>query len=217
MYAIIVGGGGVGYYLTKELLSLGHEVTVIERDEKRYQSLSEELGEVAVLGECDATILEEAGARRADVLIAVTGEDETNLVACLIAKRFLQVPRVIARVANPKNRVTFNKLGIDLTVSSTDIICNLIEQEAFTQEIFPLLSLKRGELEIVEIRLPTDSPALGLAIRDLDLPADSVLISVIRGEQIIFPRGDTTFLLNDAVLALTAPKNVEELKKVFYR
>ncbi len=216
MYVVIVGGGGVGYYLTKELLSLGHEVTIIERNEDRYKMLNQELGEVVILGDCASTVLEEAGAGRADVLIAVTGEDETNLVACLVAKRFFHIPRVIARVANPKNRDTFTKLGIDLTVSSTDIICKLIEQEAITQEVLPLISLKKGELEIAEIYIPPNSPSLGRPIRDLDLPADCVLVSIIRGEQIIFPRGDTTFLPNDTVLALTATKRVEELKKVFY-
>ena len=217
MYVIMVGGGTVGYHLTKTLLGRGHEVTVIEQDEARYKRLTEEFGEVVVRGECDVALLRETGAERADVLIAVTGHDETNLIVCLLAKRILKAPRVIARVVDPRNRPTFEKLGIDLTVSSTDIICNLIEQGAITTEIIPLLPLGKGDLEIVELILPPDSPALSVSLKDLPLPGDSVLISLIRGDQIVFPRGSTTFHPNDTILALTSTKGVEQLKRVFYR
>ncbi len=217
MYVIIAGGGTVGYHLTKTLVARGHEVTVIEPNEERYKLFREEFGEVAVRGECDATLLREAGAERANVFIAVTDHDETNLIACLLARRLLRVPRVIARVVDPKNRPTFEKLGVELTVSSTDIICNLIEQEAVITEIIPLLALGKGDLEIVELILPPDSPALSVPVKDLPLPADSVLISLIRGDQIVFPRGNTVFQPNDTILALTSRKRVEELKRVFYR
>lgn len=217
MYVIIVGGGTVGYHLTRTLLARGHEVTVIEPDEERYQLFTEEFGEVVVRGEGDVAVLQGAGAERADVLIAVTDQDETNLVTCLLAKRVLKVPRAIARVVDPRNRPTFKRLGVELTVSSTDIICALIEQEAVTTEIIPLLALGKGDLEIVELVLPSDSPALSVPVKDLPLPADSVLISLIRGEQIVFPRGSTTFRPNDTILALTSRKRVEELKRVFYR
>jgi trk system potassium uptake protein TrkA len=217
MYVILVGGGTVGYHLTKTLLARGHEVTVIEQDEGRCKRFTEEFGEVVVRGECDVALLRDAGAERADVLIAVTDHDEVNLVACLLARRVLKVPRVIAHIVDPRNRSTFAKLGIGLTVSSTDIICNLIEQEAITTEIVPLLPLGKGDLEIVELVLPPDSPALPLSLKDLPLPGDSVLVSIIRGDQIVFPRGSTTFRPNDTILALTSTKRVEELKRVFYR
>jgi trk system potassium uptake protein TrkA len=119
-------------------------------------------------------------------------------------------------VVNPKNRKVFNQLGIDLTVSATEIITSLIEQEMATQEILPLVSLGRGKLEIVELHLPADSPALKKTVQRLSLPEDSILISVIRGDQIIVPRGDTTFRPNDTVIALTATTRADELKKVFY-
>jgi len=214
---VIVGGGTVGYHLTKTLLARGHEVTVIEPNEDRCRLFTEGCGKVVVRGECDVSLLREAGAERANVLIAVADQDETNLIACLLARRILKVPRVIARVVDPKNRTTFEKLGIKLTVSSTDIICNLIEQEAITTEIIPLLALGKGDLEIVELVLPPDSPALSVLLKDLPLPADSVLISIIRGDQIVFPRGSTTFRPNDTILALTSTKGVEQLKRVFYR
>ena len=217
MYLIIVGGGAVGYHLTKTLVARGHEVAVIEPNEDRCKLFTEEFGEVTVRGECDVALLREAGAERANVLIAVTDHDETNLIACLLARRLLKVPRVIAKVVDPRNRPTFEKLGIDLTVSSTDIICNLIEQGAVITEIIPLLTLGKGDLEIVELVLPPDSPALSVPVKDLPLPTDSVLISLIRGDQIVFPRGSTTFRPNDTILALTSTKRVEELKRVFYR
>jgi len=217
MYIIIVGGGRAGYYLTKTLMPLGHEIAVIERDERKCERLREEFGDIVVQGECDPELLEEAGARRADILISVTGDDETNLVISLAAKELLKVPRVIARIFDPKNREVFSRLGIDLTVSSTDIICNLIEQEAVVQEILPLLTLKKGELEIVEIRLPGDSPVVGVKAGELPLPPASSLIVLIRGEDIILPRPEVTFLPHDTILALTATKHVEDLKKIFYR
>lgn len=217
MYAVIVGGGKVGLYLAKDLLARGHEVTIIEKDEGKCQRIVDELGSIVLEGECNLDLLEQAGASRADVFITVTGEDEANLVICKIAKHFFQIPRVITRVVNPKNRKIFHQLGIDLTVSATDIITSLIEQEAIVQEILPLFPLKQGELEIVEIRVPANSPALQRTIHELPLPTESVLISILRDDQIIFPRGETTFKTSDTVLALTATSKVEDLKKVFYR
>ncbi len=130
MYVIVVGGGKVGYYLTKALVSAGVEVTVIEKQRRRYELLQEEFGDAAFLGDgCEVRTLEQAGAPRADLVAAVTGDDEDNLVSCQMAKRKFKVKRVIARINNPKNEVTFQMLGIDETVSSTKLIYSLIEQE----------------------------------------------------------------------------------------
>jgi trk system potassium uptake protein TrkA len=216
MYAIIVGGGKVGYYLVQDLLAKGHEVAVIERDEAKCRRLAEAFGSIALEGDANAALLERAGAGRADIVLAVTGDDEVNLVVSLLARRFFKVPRVIARVVNPRNRRVFNRLGINFTVSATDILASLIEQEAITQEVIPLLSLQRGELEIVEMHVPANSSVLRQPLRDLLLPPDSVLISIIRGDRIIVPKGDTTFQANDTVLALTVTTRVEELRRVFY-
>ncbi len=130
MYIIIGGGGDVGYYLSKSLLSQGHEVLLLEKGGSRYQALSEELGQSVVLGDaCEARIMEEVGVNRADVVIAVTGEDDDNLVICQMAKKHFKVARTIARLNNPKNELLFQKLGIDITVSPTKSILSLIEAE----------------------------------------------------------------------------------------
>ncbi|MBO0795540.1 MAG: TrkA family potassium uptake protein, partial [Ktedonobacteraceae bacterium] len=130
MYIIIGGGGEVGYYLARNLLGHGHEVLLLEKDAARYQTLSEELGQSIFKGDaCEARTLEEAGARRADVVIAVTGEDEDNLVVCQLAKKRFNVARTIARLNNPKHEELFQKLGIDVTVSPTKTILSLVESE----------------------------------------------------------------------------------------
>src|SRR5919205_1439996 len=152
MYCVVVGGGNVGYYLTKDLVSAGHEVLLLEKDRGRAARLVEELGEVALQGDgCEVRVMEETGFGRADVIVAVTGDDEDNLVVCQMAKRKFDVPRTIARVNSPTNEAIFGKLGIDTTVSSTRIIFNLIEQEIETDQVVPLAALSRGNLEIVAI------------------------------------------------------------------
>ncbi len=145
MYLIVAGGGKVGYYLTKALRAGGQEVTLIERTRSRFELLQEEFGDVALLGDaCEIATLEQAGAARADLVAAVTGDDEDNLVICQMAKRKFKVKRVIARINNPKNEVTFQLLGIDETVSSTKLIYSLIQQEVEVADVIPLTALRRG-------------------------------------------------------------------------
>jgi trk system potassium uptake protein TrkA len=136
------------------------------------------------------------------VVTAVTGDDEDNLIICQLARDTFGVPRVIARVNNPRNEITFQKIGID-TVSSTTIITKLIEEEATIGDIFTLLALKRGKLSIVEANLKSASPAVGKSIKELKLPADSILATIIRENQIIFPKGETTLHPGDSIIALT--------------
>ncbi len=157
MYVIVAGGGKVGYYLTKALHGAGQEVTIIEKARRRFDLLQEEFGDAALLGDaCEVTTLDQAGAARADLVAAVTGDDEDNLVICQMAKRKFNVKRVIARINNPKNEVTFQLLGIDETVSSTKLIYSLIEQEVEVADVIPLTALRRGHLELVEVALPED-------------------------------------------------------------
>lgn len=212
MYIIIVGGGKVGFYLGKALIEEQHEVLVIERDRKdpgRAQQIKEELGDATVLrGDgCEAATLEGAGAGRADMLIAVTGEDEDNLVACQVAKNRFHVRRTIARINNPKNEHIFKILGIDTTVSATGAILAHIEQELPTHTLIPLLTLRGGSLEMVEVRIPDRSPAVGKALREIVLP-ESALVSLIvdASGTARVPNGDTVLNPEDEVVAITNPE-----------
>src|SRR4030065_221567 len=162
MYIIVVGGGKVGYYLAKELVEEGNEVLIIEKDAAKAERIAEELGDISLRGDgCEASTMEMAGFGRADMVIAVTGDDEDNLVTCQVAKAKFKVPRTIARINNPKNEEIFKKLGIDTTVSATTAILSQIEQELPAHPLIPLITLKGGGLAIVEGKVPENSAAVG--------------------------------------------------------
>ena len=217
MYIIVAGGGKVGFYLARELIAQGHEVLLIEKSVTRCAQIAAELGNVVQRGNADeASVLADAGTNRADVVVAVTGDDEDNLVICQVAKRRFSVPRVIARINNPKNEEIFRLLGIDSTVSSTDLILSVIEQEIPEQALVPLLRLRHADVEVVDITLPKDSTLDGVALRELKLPAESLIAFVIRGGESIFPSGNTTLRSCDEILALTRPKYEEELRTLFF-
>ena len=215
MYIIIVGGGEVGYYLAKALLDEGHEILVVEKDPDRSEFICDELGSVCVRGDgCEAATLTELGTGRADMLIAVTGDDEDNLVACQVAKYKFNVPRTIARLKNPKNEAIFKKLGIDVTVSSTNVILEYIEQEVPTHPLTHLLTIRDKGLEIVEIKIPPDSTTVGKTIKELSLPPESVLSLIIRKEEKPrVPTASTTIQAEDQVIAVTSPESEEALRK----
>ena len=216
MYIIIVGGGSVGYYLARTLMKANHEVLLMERDRSSHRRLAEELGDSVMQGDgCEVRIMEEAGGGRADAVVAVTGDDEDNLVICQMAKLKFNVPRTIARVNNPRNEELYHRLGVDGTVSSTKIIYNLIEQEIETGEVIPLAALKRGNIEIVEIEIGLKSPVLNKKVADLTLPHDALIISLIRGEHGMLPTADTRLLDGDGVIALVNADLEHELRDVF--
>ena len=185
-----------------------------EKNETFARRSAEELDNVLVIAGdgCDPARLEDAGINRAQVVTAVTGDDEDNLIICQLARDTFGVPRVIARVNNPRNEITFQKLGID-TVSSTTIITKLIEEETTVSDMFSLLALKRGKLSIVEASLDTKSPVIEKPIKDLKLPADSILASIVRGNQIIFPKGDTRLQPGDSVIALVTIEQEKALRE----
>ena len=216
MYIIIVGGGNIGYYLAKQLCSAKHEVLLLEKDRTRYRILAEELGEVIMQGDgCQADQQLEAGFGRADAVVATTGSDDDNLVVCQMAKMEFNVPRTISRVNDPRNEKLFHQLGIDATVSSTKIIYNLIEQEVGGGEMIPLAALNRGNIEIVEIEIGTKSPVLNKEVRNLNLPPDALIISIIRDEHAVLPSGETVLMLHDSVIALVNADREPELRSVF--
>jgi trk system potassium uptake protein len=216
VYVIIAGGGKVGYYLSKTLVSEGHELLLIEQDKREVDRLREELGDIVVRGDAsEMKTMQEAGMERADVVVAVTGDDGDNLVISQLAKRKFGVPRTIARVNNPKNEELFNKLGIDQTVVSTKIIFNLIEQQIETDQVVPLAALRRGDLEIVEIEVSADSPVLGERLGRLDMPEEARVISVVRGEGAIIPTMDTRIEPGDYVIAIVKTQLEAELREAF--
>jgi len=213
VYIIIVGGGKVGYYLAKTLLSEGHEVLVLEKDAARCDAICEELGGVCTRGDgCEARTLADAGTERADMLIAVTDEDEDNLVACQVAKHKFNVSRTIARINNPKNENIFKKLGIDVTVSSTNLILEHIEEEVPTHPLVHLLTLKGGNLEIVEMRVPPNSPVVGKRMKDVAFPPDSVVCLVIGKWGAYVPTSDTIVEAEAQLVAVTKPEAEEALR-----
>jgi trk system potassium uptake protein TrkA len=216
MYIIIVGGGNVGYYLAKTLVATKHEVLVLEKDRARYRTIAEELGEVIMQGDgCEVAHQIQSGFGRADAVVAVTGSDDDNLVVCQMAKMEHNVPRTIARVSDPRNEKLFHRFGIDATVSSTKIIYNLIEQEIGSGEVIPIAALNRGNIEIVEVEIGAKSPVLNQEIRALQLPAEALIICVIRDGHAILPGADTRLLLGDNVIALVGADKEHQLRDIF--
>lgn len=217
VYVIVVGGGKVGYYLTKELLATGHEVVLVDKDPRIVDRLTEVFGETVVLGDgCEIRTMTEIGMSRANVVVAVTGDDEDNLVICQMAKWKFEVPRTIARVNDPKNEALLKELGIDQTVNSTRIIYNLLEQQIESGEVVPLAALKKGELEVMEVDIQEDSPAENMKIGQLDLPPNSIIISVIRDEHAIMPHADTKLRAGDSAIVLMKTGRDKDLREAFY-
>ena len=215
MYVIVVGGGKVGYYLAAELLQQGHEVLLVEKDQDRAHRIAEELGNVVLAGDgCETSVLSEAGVRRSDVLVAVTGDDEDNLVSCQVAKVHFRVPRTIARINNPRNERIFRTLGIDVTVSATSILMSLIEHEMPQRALLHLLSIQASGVEFVEARLAAGSPPVGKAISDLALPADSSISLVLRDGAFLIPSGQLVLAKGDEVIALCRPEREDDLRRM---
>jgi len=214
MYIIIVGGGRVGYYLSKALLNEGHEILIIEKIARFCDIINEEMGSVCVLGDgCEAATLAEVGTARADMLVAVTGHDEDNLVACQVAKHKFNVPRTIARIRNPQNETLFKKLGIDVTVSATNIILEAIEKEVPTHPLTHLLTRADKGLEIVEVRISPDSKTIGKPIKKVPLPEGTKLALIIhRDRKPVIPNPNTVIREGDQIIALTTPELEEELR-----
>jgi trk system potassium uptake protein TrkA len=213
MYVIVAGGGKVGFYLAQELLNDNNEVLVIERDPNRVRQISEQLGAHVVQGDgCEATTLDSAGVARADLIAAVTGDDEDNLVVCEIARR-RGVPRTIARINNPKNTLLFKRRGIETTISATQAVLAQIEQELPSHDMIPLLQLHSG-LELIEIRLPETSPAAGRSVREVLLPPESLISLVVDpGGVPRIPSGDTRLNTGDALVIVTRNECVELVRE----
>lgn len=215
MYIIIVGGGKVGYYLAKTLLQDEHEILIIERDKRKCDIISAELGGIVLRGDgTDSIVMEEAGMNRCDLAIAVTGDDEDNLMICQMAKKKFGVKRTIARINNPKNEHIFKLLGIDQTVSVTDLILAQIEREIPAQSLVHLLTLRDVGVSFLEAKVPPDSPAVNKPLRELKIPDDVVIPMIIRGGTGIVPSGDTMLKAGDEVVAVTTGSD-DVLERIF--
>ena len=214
MYIIVVGGGRIGYYLVKALMDEGHEVLLVEKNATICEVVTDELGSICLRGDgCEAATLTEVGTDRADMLIAVTGDDEDNLVACQVAKHKFNVPRTIARIRNPQNETLFKKLGVDVTVSSTNVILEHIEEEVPTHSLTHLLAIEDSGLEIVEVKIPPESTVVGKSVRNLSLPQGSKLALVIRKEgKYRVPTLNTILREGDRIIALTTHESEEALR-----
>jgi trk/ktr system potassium uptake protein len=207
MYVIICGAGKVGWNLARELLNKDQEVTLIESDRRRYLTVEQELEHAVQYG--DATelwILERAGIQRADLVIAVTGDDEDNILISQVAKEKYLCQRIVARVNNPRNLQHFKLLGIQPAVSATDLILRLIEHEVPQYGLVHLLALEEERLEIIELEVSDGAPAAGKRVADVTLPDGSLIISVLpKGGGGFVPKPDTVIEVGDEVLLILDP------------
>jgi trk system potassium uptake protein len=214
MYIIVIGGGKVGYYLGKALLDQGHEVLIVEKEAAKSEIIRNELGSACIRGDgCEVSTLTEIGTGRADMFIAVTGDDEDNLVSCQIARHKFNVPRTMARTNNPRNEIIFKKMGIDVTINGTNIIMEYIEQEVPTHQLTHLLNIREKGLEIVEVKIPARSPVIGKKVKDISLPPDSIISLIIRKQdKPIVPVPETALQAEDQIIAVTKPENEGALR-----
>jgi len=216
MYLVLVGGGNVGMQLAKRLIARGHEVLLLEKDSRSAQRLSNVLGDEHVMhGDgCEIHTQKSAGFNRADVVVAVTGEDEDNLVVCQLAKEQWSVKRVLARVNDPNHEEIFRQIGIDHTVSATGIIFTLLEQQLQGDDIVPVGALHKGNVEVVETSLSSRSPLVGKKVRDLSLPKGAFIVWMLRDGQGVTVDGDTEFRVGDMLVTLVPTESAEDSRSI---
>jgi trk system potassium uptake protein TrkA len=216
VYVIIAGGGKVGWNLARELIGKGHEVTLLENNRRRYLTIEEELEHAVQYGDAsELWVMERGGIQRADLVIAVTGDDEDNLLICQIAREKYLCERIIARVNNPRNLQWFELLGIQPAVSATDLILRLIEHEVPSYGLVHLLDLPAEELEIIEVEVADEAPAAGKRVDQVQLPDGSLIISVLRGGKGFVPKADTIIEVSDEVLLVLDPGLEEAITAQF--
>ena len=219
MYLIVAGGGKVGANLSRSLIGHGHEVTMIEQRADRFEMLEEEFEHQVQIGDAtEVFVLEQAGiARPPDMMIATTGDDEDNVIICQLAREKYGVPKVIARVNDPRNQPHFDLLGISPTVCATLSLLALVEHEVPEHELVHLLELRKENLEIVEVQIDKSSPCAGTTVEKLRLPEGARLISVMRDGKAEIAVGKTELKPGDQVLAVLQPGKEDELRKVLLK
>lgn len=216
MYIIIVGGGKIGRFLGKKLSTNKHAVAIIDKNKAICDEIAKDSSFLVITGDgCELKTLEDAGISRANVVAAVTGDDEDNLVICQLAKERFAVGRTVARVNDPKNERTFAELGIDIPIDATRILAKIIEEEVSFADFVNLMSFNRGKLAIVRVDLPKDSPVINKMVQEITLPNDSVLVSIIRAGEVVIPKGKTVLKAGDDIIALTIVENKQQLLQLF--
>ena len=216
MFVVIVGAGKVGLNVARSLTHMGHEFIVIEQRRARYDLLRPELEERLLFGDgTEMWVLEEAGIVRSDLVVAVTGDDEDNVVIAQLAKLEYNVPKVVARVNNPRNQQTFDLLDVDATVCAATMMISMIQHELPAHQFVPLLSLKRENVELVEIEVSDDSPSAHVAIKDIRLPEGVLVTAILRDGKALLASGSEVLLPGDQVLCLLAPGREKDLIRSF--
>ncbi|MBZ9689097.1 NAD-binding protein [Clostridium estertheticum] len=214
MKSIVVGGGKVGYYLVKALKEKKHQVVLIEKDRKICEKIAEELEVDVICGDgSDIEVLKDAGIEEAEVVAAVTGKDEENLVICQMAKVNFNINETLARVNNPKNIAIFEALGVGKTVCSTQVICNLIEGEFNSEPLKIIESINKGEMILIEAKIDKKSAWKDKSISQLKIPKECVILSLIRNGKVIFPRGCVDIKEGDKVLIITNADKRNDVEK----
>jgi len=216
MRVVICGGGKVGFFLAGHLFETGNQVVLIEQNNALCERIAEQLPHILVIkGDgCEPRCLEEAEVGSAEVVVAVTGDDEDNLIICQLAKSSFSVPRTIAKVNDPRNEYALTQLGVDNAVNATAIIAQMINQEVSLDEISTLLKLKHGNISIVKSQLSKKSPLCGKALKDVTLPDKCIIATVVRNNEMIVPRGETVLMENDEVLAISVPDSEQKLRRL---
>jgi trk system potassium uptake protein TrkA len=213
-YAVIVGGGKIGYYLTRSLINNNYEVLLMDKNPATYRRLSADLGDVVMQGDgCDPLMLKQAGTARADLLVAVTGDDADNLVVCQMAAHCFGRPRIIARVNNPDHETLFHALGVRERVNGTAAILNLLGQKVGSAPVILLGALERSNIEAVELIVDEGSPLVSARLGEINLPKDALIISVIREGHALLPNADTVFARGDVIVALIPPELEASLRE----
>lgn len=215
MRIVIVGGGKLGHQIASNMLEKKYSVKLIEKDKLKCIRLANELDAEVICGDgTELGVLTDAGTNNADCFIAVTGSDQDNLVACQLAKKVFKAGKVIARANDPRNLEALRTLGADIAVSSTEIITNLIEQEVNAAEMHLLTTLNKGKAGICDMSLPQDTMLEGVMLKDIKLPKGSLIVSLVRGDNMIIPNGRTVIHTGDEIVAVCDGNSQKDLMKV---
>jgi trk system potassium uptake protein TrkA len=213
MYIVIAGAGRLGGLLAQRLREDDHQVCIIDKSFSVCERIAEETKNILVINgdASDPDVLTEAKLEKADVVVAATPADEDNIIICNIAKELFNVRRSVARVNDPKHLPLYQYMGVDVPVDSTSIVTRIVEEEASFSDVMNLLSIKKGRLSIVRVDIPKESPIINKKLKDVTLPPNSVLVSIIRGSEIIIPSGSTQILAGDEIIAATLIDKDKEL------